>query len=113
LKLIEIKSIGPEGFTFRKHYKKPKTEHYTQAQIYLYAMKLESGFIIYENKGNQELLIFEITRDDDEIEKYFKKKKKVLEMIRNQEMPKRPYKRESKHCQDCPLEVWCWDKQVD
>lgn len=108
-KLYELKSISPWRFDWRKAYNKPDTKTYQQAQIYLHCLDLEEGFVIYENKGTQEVLIFPIERDDDFIQKLLKKYKKIYKMFEDGETPPRPYKRESDNCKSCDLEKYCWD----
>ena len=72
-KLIELKSISDAGFAYRRTYNKPKDDHVRQAQIYMHCLDLPSGFVIYENKNNQEILPIYIKRDDEFIEKLFKR----------------------------------------
>ena len=55
-KLIELKSISDVGFAYRRTYNRPKDDHVRQAQIYMHCLDLPSGFVIYENKNNQEIL---------------------------------------------------------
>lgn len=107
-KLIELKSISNEGFHYRKLYKKPKDEHFRQAQIYMRCLDLPSGFVIYENKNNQEILPIYIERDDVFIDKLFKKYAKIYDAYTNQEIPDRPYKRSSANCSNCDLADMCW-----
>lgn len=109
-KLIELKSISNEGFHYRKLYMKPKDEHYRQAQIYMRCLDLPSGFVIYENKNNQEILPIYIERDDAFIDKLFKKYDKIYNAYVNQEIPDRPYKRSSAHCNGCDLAAMCWSE---
>lgn len=112
-KLVEMKSIGMEGFQFRKYYNKPKDEHYAQAQLYMYALKLEEGFVIYEDKSSQNVLIFELKRDDEIIAKLFKRYSKWYKIIQEGVIPPRPYKRDSKACQSCEFLNHCWDTLKD
>lgn len=107
-KLIELKSISNEGFHYRQLYKKPKDEHYRQAQIYMKCLDLDSGFVIYENKNNQEILPIYIDRDEPFIDKLFKKYVKIYEAYEKQEKPDRPYKRTSANCSNCDLAKLCW-----
>lgn len=109
-KLIELKSISNEGFHYRKLYMKPKDEHYRQAQIYMRCLDLPSGFVIYENKNNQEILPIYIDRDDAFIDKLFKKYANIYSAYTNQEIPNRPYKRSSAHCANCDLAEMCWSE---
>lgn len=110
-KLIELKSISNEGFHYRKLYMKPKDEHYRQAQIYMRCLDLPSGFVIYENKNNQEILPIYIERDDAFIDKLFKKYANIYNAYVKQEIPDRPYKRSSAHCNGCDLAKMCWGEE--
>jgi hypothetical protein len=107
-KLYELKSINPERFEFRKVYKKPDEKTYKQIQLYLYALDLEDGFVIYENKGNQEVLIYSVSRDDELIKKELRRFNNIYKIFENKNCPKRPYIRESTQCSECDLESWCW-----
>lgn len=107
-KLIELKSISNEGFHYRKLYKKPKDEHIRQAQIYMRCLDLPSGFVIYENKNNQEILPIFIERDDTFIDKLFKKYIGIYEAFEKREIPVQPYKRSSANCSNCDLAAKCW-----
>ena len=111
-KLIELKSISSEGFHYRKLYNKPKDEHYRQAQIYMRCLNLDSGYVIYENKNNQELLPIYIEKDDKFIDKLFKKYTEYYNNYLNKEIPQRPYKRTSANCSSCDLAALCWSENV-
>jgi len=112
-KLIELKSISSEGFHYRQIYKKPKDEHYRQAQIYMECLNLDSGFVIYENKNNQELLSIYIEKDQVFIDKLFKKYREIYGSFVQQIIPERPYKITSKHCQSCNVRSLCWSGEND
>jgi CRISPR/Cas system-associated exonuclease Cas4 (RecB family) len=107
-KLIELKSISSEGFHYRQIYKKPKDDHYRQAQIYMHCLDLDSGFVIYENKNNQEILPIYIEKDQVFIDKLFKKYREFYGNFVTQNIPDRPYKRTSKNCSSCDLAALCW-----
>ena len=111
-KLIELKSISTEGFHYRKLYNKPKDEHYRQAQIYMKCLELDSGYVIYENKNNQEILPIYIERDDKFIDKLFNKYTGIYNSYLNNEIPQRPYKRTSANCNYCDLAALCWSENV-
>lgn len=112
-KLYELKSISPTRFEFRRLYKKPDDKTYEQAQIYLWALDLEEGYVIYENKGTQEVLVFHIKRDEAVINKVLKRWKTTYKMYEEGTVPARPYKRESQDCSQCDLERFCWDVLKD
>jgi len=107
-KLIELKSISSEGFHYRQLYNKPKDEHYRQAQIYMKCLDLPSGYVIYENKNNQEILPIYIERDNEFIGKLFIKYSKIYTNFLDKKIPKQPYKRSSANCVACDLANMCW-----
>lgn len=107
-RLIELKSISAEGFEYRRLSHKPSDDHYRQAQIYMKCLDLDSGFVIYENKNNQQILPIYIERDDKFIDKLFDKYRKIYKNVKEGNIPDRPYKRTSKHCANCDLQVHCW-----
>jgi CRISPR/Cas system-associated exonuclease Cas4 (RecB family) len=111
-KLIELKSISSEGFHYRKLYNKPKDEHYRQAQIYMKCLDLDSGYVIYENKNNQEILPIYIEKDNKFIDKLFKKYTEFYNNYLNNQIPERPYKRTSENCSSCDLAGLCWSENV-
>ena len=112
-KLIELKSISSEGFHYRQIYKKPKDDHYRQAQIYMECLNLDGGFVIYENKNNQELLPIYIEKDQVFINKLFKKYREIYGQYVQKIIPERPYKITSKHCQSCNVRSLCWSGDND
>jgi CRISPR/Cas system-associated exonuclease Cas4 (RecB family) len=108
-KLIELKSISDQGFMLRKSHHKPKDDHYRQAQIYMRCLDLDGGFVIYENKNNQEILPIFVERNDDFIDKLFKKYAKIYGMYKEGSLLKRPYKSiASQQCRMCDLAEMCW-----
>lgn len=112
-KLYELKSISPTRFEFRRMYKKPDDKTYEQAQIYLFALDLEAGYVIYENKGTQEVLIFYIERDEKVINRVLKRWNVAYNYYQEDVVPPRPYKRESDDCRFCDLEKYCWETLDD
>jgi CRISPR/Cas system-associated exonuclease Cas4 (RecB family) len=106
--VIEVKSIGEAGYAYRKIYKKPKDEHYRQIQLYLAALKIDRGFVIYENRNNQALLVIEVAKDDAFLSKLFKKYDKIYQNYLANILPDRPYKKNSTHCNYCDLKDLCW-----
>lgn len=107
-KLIELKSISAEGFHYRQLHNKPKDEHYRQAQIYMECLNLDAGYVIYENKNNQQILPIYIKKDKDFIEKLFKKYRKIHGSYTSKEIPVQPYKITSANCGACDLKKHCW-----
>lgn len=111
--LYELKSINSNRYEFRKMYKKPDEKTYNQTQLYLFALGLENAVVIYENKDNQSVLMFDVPRDEKNIEKQLKRFKIIYKMYTEDKLPPRPYKRESDECKRCDLERWCWEVKDD
>lgn len=110
-KLIELKSISNEGFEYRRIYNKPKDEHVRQSQIYMRCLDLDQAFVIYENKNNQSILPILIDRDDEFIDKLFKKYTKIYQNFTEGNIPAHPYKITSKNCSNCDLASMCWSEE--
>ena len=58
---LELKSINARGFGALN--KGPKPEHVVQLQIYLNLLPMEKGILLYENKNDQQLKSFVLTKD--------------------------------------------------
>lgn len=104
---VEIKSCSPDVFTNRLKWKKPKDEHFEQVNIYAYVLDIDTIWIVYENKGTQELKFFE--KKTDRVAA-----KKIVDDWHSQwlcheagELPKRPYKIGSPVCAGCDFNYMC------
>lgn len=105
--LIEIKSCSEDVFLNRLKWKKPKDEHFDQANIYAYILGLEKIWIIYECKNNQETKIFEKKANPEAAEKIINKWREQYKMYEEGKLPKRPYKPGSPTCAGCDLAYHC------
>jgi CRISPR/Cas system-associated exonuclease Cas4 (RecB family) len=111
--LYELKSISPVRFEFRKMYRKPDEKALRQLMLYLWAQDIKRGFVIYEDKGTQTVLIFPVEYDEVAAMKEIKRLKGIYKNVEENTLPKRPYKRDSQQCGDCELLKWCWDVKPD
>ena len=109
----ELKSINKERYAFRQLHNKPDDNTYRQLQLYMWALAFEVSIVIYENKDNQEFLIFVVEYDEKFVAKELEKRRKIYQLYQEGKRPPRPYKRESRACSDCPLETYCWDTLDD
>jgi hypothetical protein len=105
--LIEIKSCSDEVFVNRLKWKKPKDEHFAQANIYAYILGLDTVWVIYENKNTQETKIFEKPTDEVAAKKQMDKWHAEWLCHLDGELPKRPYKPGSPTCAGCDLKWKC------
>lgn len=112
LLVVDFKTMNPYEFD---KLNKPKKTHLTQMQIYLYLSGLPSGKFLYENKANQSVKEFLVSRDDHFIE--VKKSeairlKYVIEHTnkdRRHVLPERAYnKKGNPECLRCKFRADCW-----
>lgn len=104
--LIEIKSMNMNEF---EKLRKPKPEHTAQFNIYLGVMQLQKGFIIYENKNNQDWKEFIHTFDPE----MWKEATDHIDYIRGEVKAKRlPPREETSSCRNCKFRAICVDKRL-
>lgn len=111
--IVELKSIGERGFMMREKFGKPKKDHIHQVQMYMHYFEIYTGYVLYENKDKQQILVFQVEYDEKYVEKTMKKYRKFLQAFEDGKLPKRPYKRTSKNCQYCRLNSYCWNDKDD
>lgn len=106
--LIEIKSCSDEVFVNRLKWKKPKDDHFDQCNIYAYILGYDVIWIIYENKNNQQVKIFEKKADPTGAEKIIDAWHAQWLCFKDDKLPKRPYKPTSPVCGGCDLKYHCF-----
>lgn len=112
----EFKTTNNEGFMYRRSTMKPSFQHLIQLLIYLKATQKKSGFLLYENKNSQELLVIPVEMNEKNealLESVFEWLRAVYKNYQEGELPKRPFTRKNKICKGCPLFDWCWNKQPE
>lgn len=109
----EIKTTTQESFVSKAAKNQPAGYHLLQVLIYMRVLGLDKGFILYENKNNQELLIIPIvwnvanTKLADDT---FEWMNLVYDNFENGELPKRPFRsNRSKACKSCAFVTHCWE----
>jgi hypothetical protein len=111
--LIEIKSCSDEVFINRLKWKKPKDEHFEQANIYAYILDIDRIFVIYENKNNQQLKVFEKKANREAAQKIIDDWLIQWWVHQEGKLPKRPYKPDSSVCAGCDVKYHCFaDSEV-
>ena len=88
--VLEMKSIN--SFGFQKLGVMPKPEHMKQIQLYMHYFNIPKGIILMENKGNQELKEFVITKNVDIIQNLIKQFTELKELIKQGKVPPIPDK---------------------
>jgi|7_EtaG_2_1085326.scaffolds.fasta_scaffold13588_2 hypothetical protein len=89
--VLELKSINDKGF--KNLYSKPKPEHALQLQIYLQLLDKAYGIVLYENKNDQKLKAFKVSRSAKEWNALVKRCTQIQEAT---ELP-----------DQCTGAVWC------
>jgi CRISPR/Cas system-associated exonuclease Cas4 (RecB family) len=109
--VVEIKTMKEESFAYRK-YAKPPNYHLMQLIIYMKVLGKKLGVLLYENKNSHELhaIAVEPTEEYKAWGEYaFDWMRKVRHQWENEEIPKKPYRSNSKVCKTCPLQKACAD----
>lgn len=115
--VVEAKSTKAEIFEIRKNSNKPPAYHIYQVIIYMKALSIEHGVILYENKNDQSMLLIPLTMNDyyqDVIDDAWN----WMRAVHNNwsagpdggNLPVRPWKKTNKNCKSCPLFDACWNK---
>lgn len=105
--LLELKSINDNGFNSRIKWNKGKDEHYAQANIYAYLMDIDTIWIIYENKNDQTIAIYEHKADKKKAEKQLDIWRNTWKMFQEGRLPKRPWVPTSNGCMFCDMREHC------
>lgn len=106
----EIKTMGSDAFEYHKIHGKPKVSNVMQLLIYMKVLKKSKGVLIYENKNNHDLLVFPIEVNDfyiKWIDTTFDWMRRVRKSWKDNQIPQKNYRSNSKICKGCPLKAAC------
>jgi CRISPR/Cas system-associated exonuclease Cas4 (RecB family) len=109
--VVEIKTMKEESFAYRKH-AKPPNYHLMQLIIYMKVLGKKLGVLLYENKNSHELhaITVEPTEEYKAWGEYaFDWMRTVRKQWEQGEIPKKPYRSNSRVCKTCPLQKACAD----
>lgn len=112
--VVEIKTMREESFMYRK-YAKPPNYHLMQLIIYMKVLGKKLGILLYENKNSHELHAISVEAKQEYIDwadYAFNWMKEVRKQWESKEIPKKPYRSNSKVCKGCPLVKACTDASV-
>lgn len=111
---VEVKTANSMSFQFRTNTGKPSDSHFVQFLIYLKLTKSREGFLLYENKDTQEILIIPITvseRNKEIVNYLFDWMTATYGAWRGDLLPERPWTRKNaKICQGCPVREACFNE---
>lgn len=113
--MIDFKTINSHGFgyVYREH--KPKDAHVKQLITYCVAKGVKRGMLVYDNKDTPDYMVFTIEVRDADWMKVQRWCRKVLDSIKEQELPKK-----ASDCNNgsflfehCPFSSFCFGKHAD
>jgi CRISPR/Cas system-associated exonuclease Cas4 (RecB family) len=110
----EIKTIKDQYFIQRKGEGHPSPSHLLQLLVYMKIEGADEGFILYENKNDNELLCLPIEMNDknkEYIEYVFSWMQEVRESYKNNIPPKRGYTKSTWTCKGCPVSEACEERE--
>lgn len=108
----EIKTTSQESYVSKKAKSAGAGYHLLQVLIYMKVLGLNKGFLLYENKNTQNLLIVPVTwnvANTKLVNDTFDWMNKVYANWQEGKLPKRPARSEnSVLCKSCPFKTHCW-----
>jgi len=111
----EIKTTSQESFVAKSAKGQPAGYHLLQVLIYMKVLGLNKGFLLYENKNSQQMLIMPVTwnvANTKLIDDTFEWMNLVYGNAMNGSLPKRPFRSEkSVVCKTCPFLKHCWNDE--
>lgn len=113
--VLELKTCNSEHFEYRKNIGKAKAGHIEQLLLYMKVLKKAKGIVLYENKNTHELLAFPIEINDSYkqwVNNTFEWMEVVKQTHKDQQMPMKPYRSNSKICKGCPLKTDCFKAEA-
>lgn len=113
--VVEIKTTRTEAFQARRAKAKGPDYQVLQLLLYMYSLNIKHGLLLYEDKNDHNKLLIPVTLDEinrEKIDKVVEWMRLVYKTYLDGKLPERPYRKNSKICQSCPLLSWC-GKQGD
>jgi CRISPR/Cas system-associated exonuclease Cas4 (RecB family) len=111
----EIKTIKDQYFIQRKSEGVPSSSHFLQLLIYMKIEGADEGFILYENKNDNELLVIPIQmteKNEEYIGYVFDWMREVYSLYESDTLPKRGYTKSTWTCKGCPVSETCLEKDT-
>lgn len=108
----EIKTAKQEIWDTRQADMSPSHNHLLQLLTYMKLKNAKEGFLMYENKNTQEILIIPVLMNEKNkaiINGLFVWLQEVHDNFTSGDLPMRPYKKSSSACKSCPIKKDCWE----
>jgi CRISPR/Cas system-associated exonuclease Cas4 (RecB family) len=74
------------------------------------------GFVLYESKDDQRLLLIPVEMNERNkaiLERSFEWMRSIRTTWENQQLPERPFAKNTKACKECPVRNQCWNKSEE
>lgn len=111
----EIKTAKQEVWDTRQSEMAPSANHMLQVLTYMKLKNIDEGFLLYENKNTQEILVIPIQMNDKNkklINDLFVWLCEVYDNFNNGDLPMRPFIKTSSSCKTCPIKKDCWSQET-
>jgi CRISPR/Cas system-associated exonuclease Cas4 (RecB family) len=111
--VVEIKTTRTEAFQARRAHQKGPDYQVLQLLLYMHFLGIKHGLLLYEDKNDHSKLLIPVEMDDvnkEKIEAVVQWMQTVYKTYENGDLPKRPFRKNSKICQSCPLLKWCGEQ---
>lgn len=113
--VLEDKATNGRALGFILKEGKPKEDHVAQLNLYLFALELDFGYIIYgargSTKGEPYTIAFLVRRDDDLAYRHLAEMERAVRLANSNTIPPRPegYTKGKYPCTSyCPYLAHCW-----
>lgn len=105
--IVDFKTINSNGFNLLTS---PKHVHCVQVAIYMHILNISHSVLFYEDKDKQLIKEFRVDYDKKVAENIMETAKKLLEILKSNKIPPRPYqnKENSYDCKYCEYSKICW-----
>lgn len=111
--VVEIKTTRSEAFAHRKANNAGPDYQVLQLLLYMYFLDLRYGLLLYENKNDHSKAFIPVEMTDEnrqKIENVVEWMQTVHQAYKDDKLPERPYRKNSKECKSCPVLEWCASK---
>lgn len=111
----EIKTTMQESFVSKKAKNNGAGYHLLQVLIYMKVLGLNKGFLLYENKNLQTLLLIPVFWNEANkklIDDTFEWMTAVHENWKSGQLPTRPFTQKSVQCKSCVFKEHCWKDEA-
>lgn len=111
--VVEIKTTRTEAWRSRMVKNAGPEYQVLQLLIYLYILDERYGILLYEDKNDHQKLLIPVEMTDsnrEKVESVFDWMRTVFSAYKQGQLPKNPFRSNSKICKECPVQKWCFSQ---